>query len=514
MKIKLNHYFDLTLLFCIIVSITCGIISLYSQENLLEEPPNRWLYHLIVASIGFILLFVISNFNYQQLALYALPIYIFSIVILIITLIPGIGSQINGARSWIRIGFLSFQPSELAKISLIMILTSYLSLKEKEMHLLSTLIIPFILVLIPTGLILAQPALGASISLFPILLALLMLAGADMYYIISILFLSIFSFLIPIYVEYHNIILIPALTKHLEEINKADLVSIVNILKTSVWYYINNSKIPKKVLLGQEDLTFLLSFLKNEIGMSTLKDAANTVRHETGGILLIILEKVKLLILVGVSLLSTSIILLTIRITRGVNYRGLRKFYIPIGILGFSLITAGASQSLLSYKSHQVARITAFINPEKFPRDLAYQTRASKAAIGSGQIIGRGIMKGEMTVGYHPLVPYAYSDFIFSSWAERTGFFGSIFLIFALMGIIIRALLISMDAKDRFGSLLAGGIAIMYFVNISLNIAIGVGLLPVTGLPLSFVSYGGSHLLLCMATAGVLMNIYKRKFVN
>ena len=511
---KLNQRFDFILVLCIVISIACGIISLVSQEHLLDEPPNRWLYQLLAGVVGFIIFFTLSYLNYQQLVQYAAPIYLFSILLLAITLIPGIGSQINGARSWLRLGFLSYQPSELAKISLILILATYLSLKEKEMHLLSTLIIPFALTLLPTILILVQPALGAAITLFPILLALLMLAGADMYYILSVTFLSIFSFVIPIYVEYHNITLIPILSRYLEEINKPDLIPVINILKTNTWYFINHATVPSKIELGQQDSNYLMGIVKNEVLMNSLKEAASTVRHEIGGMLLIFLEKAKLLVLMGAGLLFTALCFFAFRMARGVTFSGLRKFYIPVGILGLSLITAGGSQSLLSYKSHQVARITAFVSPDKFPRDLAYQTRASKAAIGSGEIIGRGLMKGEMTMGYHPLVPYAYTDFIFTSWSERTGFIGSIFLILVLMGIIIRSLIISYESRDRFGSLLAGGIAIMYFLNISLNLAIGVGLLPVTGLPLSFVSYGGSHLVTCMAAAGILMSVYSKKFVN
>ncbi len=511
---KISQRFDLSLLTCIIVSIACGIFCLYSQENLLDAPPNRWLYQIFTALVGFLFLFTISNINYQQLTFFAVPIYLLSLFLLAITLIPGIGSQINGARSWLRIGFFSYQPSELSKISLVLILASYLSLKEKEMHLLSTLVIPFILTLIPAVLILLQPALGASVSLFPILLVTLMLAGADLYYILSISFLALFSFVIPIYVEYNNIILLPTLSRHLEEINKAELVPIVNILKTGVWHFINHSSLPRKVSIGQEDTAYILGILKNDVWMSTLKEASFTVRRESGGLLLVLLEKVKVLIFLGSVLVFISLSFLIFRIAKGSLFSGLRKFYIPVGIVGLSLIIAGSSQSVLSYKSHQVARITAFLNPDKFPRDLAYQTRASKAAIGSGEFIGRGVWKGEMTMGYHPLVPYAYTDFIFTSWAERTGFIGSLFLIFVLMGIIIRALFISVDARDRFGALLAGGIAIMYFINMSLNIAIGVGLLPVTGLPLSFVSFGGSHLVTCMLAAGVLMSVYRKKFAN
>ncbi|MCX7999339.1 MAG: FtsW/RodA/SpoVE family cell cycle protein, partial [Leptospiraceae bacterium] len=106
------------------------------------------------------------------------------------------------------------------------------------------------------------------------------------------------------------------------------------------------------------------------------------------------------------------------------------------------------------------------------------------------------------------------TDFIFASWAEQTGFVGSVFLIFVLLAIPLRGLQISYESKDRFGSLLASGIVALIFFHIFINLGIVMGLLPVTGLPLSFVSYGGSHLIMSMIAVGILISIKLRKYAN
>ena len=511
-KLKFHHRFDFIFLLCIYICIGCGIFTLYTQEVVLQNPTGRWSNQLLHAFLGTFILFLVYKFNYQHLSVYALPLYAFSIFLLLLTLIPGIGVEVNGARSWIRIGDIGFQTSEFAKLGTIILLAKYLDLKEREMHLFSSLVLPFIITIIPVALIVVQPDFGSAFSLLPVLLAILFIAGVDIYYILSIMTLCGLSIVIPLYIEYHNIILLPALVQHLEELNKIDLIPAVRILGADIWSFINEGILPKQT--SGQDAEYLSRILQSENLVYSLEDASATVRYKAGGFLLVFLEKVRLLFIVGGILLFFAIGLLAFRMARGAVYTKLRKFYIPIGVIGSALIIAGTLHSVFPFQRHQVARITSFINPEKFPRDLAYQIRASKAAIGSGEFSGRGFWRGEMTIGRYPLVPEAYTDFVFTSWSERTGFLGSVFLLLTLIAIPLRGLLLSSDARDRFGSLLASGISFLFFFHITVNIGISLGLLPVTGLPLSFVSYGGSHLLICMVGAGILMNIYRNKLTQ
>jgi rod shape determining protein RodA len=119
-----------------------------------------------------------------------------------------------------------------------------------------------------------------------------------------------------------------------------------------------------------------------------------------------------------------------------------------------------------------------------------------------------------MTEGRVPHVPESSTDFIFASWAEQTGFIGSVLLLFFLLAIPLRGLQISFESKDRFGSLLAAGIVALIFFHMAINIGIVIGLMPITGLPLSFMSYGGSHLLMSMVAVGIILSVKLRKHAN
>ncbi len=453
---------DWLLVSCILFACFAGIFTLYSQEAILgEDSPGRWYRQLIFFIIGLIIMFGMRRLNYQALGAVAIPLYVFGLILLLITMV--VATEIKGARSWIRIGSFGFQTSEVAKLATIILVAKYLELKERDIERLQSLFPPSLIVGVPMLLILIQPDFGGAFSLAPILLAMLFLAGADIYHIGSVvLFISV-SISIPLYIEYHKITLVQPLMERLSVLGAENLLPAVRI---------------------------------------------------PGGVLLVLLENIPLLLSIGGICAFIALVLFIVRVTQGQGMQKLRRFYIPLGVLGVSLLAASAFHMTVSFKYHQVARITAFINPDKFPRDLAYQIRASKAAIGSGQLTGRGFFEGDMTVGSRPLVPEAYTDFIYTSWAERTGFLGSVLLLLALILIPLRSLQIAFEARDRFGALLAAGIAGLFFHHVAVNTGIALGLLPVTGLPLSFMSYGGSHLWTSMAAAGILLSIHRRRFAN
>ncbi len=487
-----------------------GISTLYAQESILDDPPGRWYRQLIFFILSLIVCFAIRRVNYQVLGGLALPLYGVGIFLLLLTMI--IGDESKGARSWIRFGWFGFQSSEIAKLATVLLLAKYLELKERELDRLQSLVIPAAIALLPMALIVIQPDLGGAVSIAPILFLMLYLAGADIYHIGSAVVLGAIAFLIPLYVEYHKITMVSPLLERLSSLGAESLMPAVRILKTDIWDFAAAGAIPPGV--AEQDRSYLQGLLSNAELFQSLKEAVDTVRLESGGILLLFLENTTVLVIIGLVLALISLGLLVIRLSQGRSMARLRQAYIPLGVLGVALLAAATFQLTLSFKYHQIARITAFINPDQFPRDLAYQIRASKAAIGSGELTGRGFFSGDMTVGARPLVPEAFTDFIFTSWAERTGFLGSLLMLGLLFLIPLRALQISFEARDRFGALLAGGLAAMFFHHMAFNAGIALGLLPVTGLPLSFMSYGGSHLLISYAGAGMLLSIFRRRFAN
>ncbi|MDH5655575.1 MAG: FtsW/RodA/SpoVE family cell cycle protein [Spirochaetia bacterium] len=502
---------DYPLMLAVLFVIFAGIFTLYTQEYLIEEGEGRWYKQAFFFLFGLILMLVLYRVNLSMISDYAILFYALSIFLLLITLIPFIGSEIKGARSWIRFGPVGLQTSELAKFAMIILLARYLEVKEKEIDRIPSLVLAFFIGLVPMLLIVVQPDFGGAFSIAPILITLLFVAGADFYHLGSVIVFFSVSLSIPLYIEYHRITLVEPLTDYLTELGKTGLLPAVRILRNDIWKFVDDGSIPENI--DGSDRDYILNILNSDL-FDSLKEAADAVKSEFGGFLLILLDNEILLVVIASLLVIVAASLFVIRFTQGRSMSHLRKYYIPFGVLGLSLFAALTVHLTFSFKYHQIVRVTAFVSPEKFPRDLAYQIRASKAAIGSGEITGQGFFRGDMTMGERPLVPEAYTDFIFTSWAERTGFLGTLLLLIAIMYIPLRSLQISLGARDRFASLLGSGIAFMYLYHIIINTGITLGLLPVTGLPLSFMSYGGSHLVVCLAGIGIIMNIYRRRFAN
>jgi len=150
-----------------------------------------------------------------------------------------------------------------------------------------------------------------------------------------------------------------------------------------------------------------------------------------------------------------------------------------------------------------------FLNPELDPLDSGYNAIQSKIAIGSGKFFGTGLLKGTQTqFGY---LPVKSSDFIFSAISEEMGFVASIAIVIIYIVMIIRMINISTTAKDNYGSLLAIGIASMYIFHLLENVGMTMGLLPITGIPLLFVSYGGSSMLTSFISLGIMLSISGRR---
>lgn len=162
-------------------------------------------------------------------------------------------------------------------------------------------------------------------------------------------------------------------------------------------------------------------------------------------------------------------------------------------------------------RSYHRSRISVFFNPESDPLGKGYNSLQSKLAVGSGGLFGKGIGNGEQnTLGFLPQ-SVSNNDFIFSVIAEETGFAGTVTLIGLYMALLYSMLRCAATASDEFGKYLASGTAALFFSHAFVNIGMSVGLLPVTGLPLPFVSYGGSFILTGLACCGLLQSVYRHR---
>lgn len=187
---------------------------------------------------------------------------------------------------------------------------------------------------------------------------------------------------------------------------------------------------------------------------------------------------------------------------------GMRLLYfVPIILTGMLLIAAVFTFPILH--SYQMDRLVVFINPEVDPMGAGYNLQQSKIAVGSGQVAGKGLMSGTQT-NLH-FLPARHTDFIFSVIGEELGFTGAVVLLALYLIILTRGLRIATNARNLFGALAAGGIVTMWLFQILVNIGMTIGIMPVTGIPLPFMSYGGSAVWTNLLGAGLLMSIYSRR---
>jgi len=187
---------------------------------------------------------------------------------------------------------------------------------------------------------------------------------------------------------------------------------------------------------------------------------------------------------------------------------GIRAKTIAAIVVSFAVTTPFVWMGL---KDYQKVRLTSFINPEGDPFGSGYHLLQSKIAIGSGGFLGKGFLEG--TQGKLMFLPEHHTDFIFSILAEEWGFIGAIFILTLFLILILRGLNTAATSKDRFGFLLAFGITAMFFWHTVINLGMVSGLLTVVGVPLPFISYGGSFLVVSIVSAGILINIRMRRFI-
>jgi cell division protein FtsW len=307
---------------------------------------------------GFAVLFVTSRINYKKWRKYALPFFIFTFLLTLLVFVPKIGLEYGGAKRWLNLGPISFQPSEILKFGFIVYLSAWIVSRKSEIKSFKFGFIPFLLIIA--------------------------------------------------------------------------FVSLVLILQKDVG------------TLGVFAITSLALFFLG------------------GGRF----SQVALLIILGLGLLV----------------------------------------GLVYLEPYRLDRFRTFFNPEVDPTGISYQLRQAFIALGSGGIFGRGF---GMSVQKFNYLPEPIGDSIFAVFGEEFGFAGSVFLIGLFLFFLYRGFSIALHAPDDFGRLLGAGIAILIAVEALVNIAAMVGIIPLTGIPLVFVSKGGSALFVTLAEIGVLLNISK-----
>jgi len=400
---KISNKFD-SLVFLSVISLTIiGLLAIYSATNNHPTASGNFQKQLVTGIFGLILFFVAYFIPYKTFRFIALPTYLFSILILGLVLV--FGKTVYGAKSWISLGPIGFQPSEFAKISIILFLASLLTRKRKNPNNIRDFLEISAYVSIPIILILLEPDMGTAIVYFIIAIVMLFWSGVDLFWF--------FLFLSPIVVVFASLFGVAAF-----------VIAILAVLVLLV-YFKKNIFVNASIVVMNMSAAYLMDY--------------------------------------GI------------------------KFLQP----------------------HQQKRIETFINPSADPLGAGYNILQTKLAIGSGGFWGKGFLHGNQT--QLRFIPEQWTDFIFCVIGEEFGFIGSIIVIILFFILFFRLLHIATHTKNKFGSTVIIGTLALMFTHFIINIGMDIGIAPVIGLPLPFLSYGGSSLIVNLTLIGIALNFYKNR---
>lgn len=407
---------------------------------------------LLWITVGLVLVGIIQLIELKVYETFAPVFYGLMIVLLIAVLFT---TPIKGATSWFSIGGFRFQPSEFAKVTTCMMLAAYLAMPTSRMQELRTKITALGIVLLPVLLVLLQGDAGSTLVYFAFFI-LLFRAGMDAWIYILGLVVAALAISALLYDETWwliNVILLTANVVLMKSWRKEDMwlgVIIVEIILT----YMLFDESRYLLITGVNGLTLVVLALLN-IGDKKWENSF------------------------FVSILVTAAILFSTSVN-----------YIVNNLIG----------------QHRQERIWVWLRPEKcHPLGPLYNVEQSKFAIGSGGWAGKGFLQGERTkLDY---VPEQSTDFIFCTVGEEWGFIGTTFIILVFFVLILRILFIAQRQRSLFTKYYALGVACILFFHVFINVGMTTGLVPVIGIPLPFISYGGSSLLSFSILMGLLVKL-------
>lgn len=377
---------------------------------------KQGIYILIASAITFLIYKIFDINFYQQ---FHKLIYAFNIVLLIA--LKFFGSTILGSQRWIKLGPLSIQPSEIAKVCLIIFLAAWLSKNpiRNWVDIFKTLF----MVSIPAALVLVQPDLGTTLVYIAICFGMLFWAGA----------------------------------------NVLEIIILISPIATAIFSSVG------KVLYAYDygHLHFTIT-------------------------------------------LPVVIFLLSFFLLAFIYYRAWASPWIStlmFAVLGFNGLIIVFKTILWSFlKEYQQKRLTIFLDPYADPLGAGYHIIQSLYAIGSGGLTGQGLKNGDLTQGL--FVPEQHTDFIFSCIGEEFGLIGALLVVVLYFALLVRLVSIASKTQDKFTSLIAIGTFSMLFFHIFVNIGMNLSVMPITGVPLPFMSYGGSSMLVNLFLISIVIKGY------
>jgi rod shape determining protein RodA len=381
-----------------------GIAMVYSagQTDVPTAALHAWVSQSRWLILGLGAAYFVSRGSVRFYEWVATPAYLFTLVLLAATLVIGTGAgTAAGTKSWIAIGGIRLgQPSELAKVTVVMMLAKVLAARREPARSLLDIWQPAVVVLIPWLLIMMQPDLGTGIVFIGIFFAMLFWSGVPLPLLILI---------------------------------ASPAVSLVLAFNTSLW-----------------GAWFLL--------------------------LIALVVWYKPFMLEGVALTTANVVM--------------------------GVVAPVLWERLAPYQRH---RLLVFLDPSIDPRRSGWHVIQSQVAIGSGGWLGKGYLLG--TQKRLAFLPEQHTDFIFAVLGEELGFIGVTVALSLFLFLLLRTVRVAERANDSFGGLVAFGLASSWLVHVTVNVGMTLNLMPITGIPLPFFSYGGSFMLSCWLAVGMLIRI-------
>lgn len=404
---SMNDHFNRPIFITTVLLALIGVVMIYSTTHKTPDGATpQYLLQLGWFGIGCVAMGVVAFLPPRALQALTIPAYLLILLLLGAVLTMG---TVRGSSRWFRIGTIGIQPSEFAKVIVILVLAQYLERKRRGVNRPSVIITSCALVAIPVALILRQPDLGTSLVFGAILCGMLYWAGLSL--------LELLLLMSPVV---------------------SVLLNIISGFDWMVW----------------------------TIFMITL---------------------------FGIIYLSRPPVVVSV---------ALMLIHIGVG-----LTTEPLWRSLHDY---QRQRVETFLNPQADALGAGYQIIQSKIAIGSGGLLGRGLLGGTQT--QLAFLPEQQTDFIFSVVGEELGFAGSMLVLGLFFILIVRGIHIAVRVKGRYHGLIAAGCVSVFTFHVITNVGMTTGLLPVVGVPLPFLSYGGSSLLTNMVLSGLLLHVWRRRY--
>jgi rod shape determining protein RodA len=195
---------------------------------------------------------------------------------------------------------------------------------------------------------------------------------------------------------------------------------------------------------------------------------------------------------------------------------GVMFFVVGVRLWKFALVIAGGLAAIpIGWQflhDYQQKRVLTFLNPENDPLGAGYHITQSKIALGSGGVFGKGFMQGSQS--HLNFLPEKQTDFIFTMLAEEFGMVGGLFLLLIYAGIIVYGFAIALRSRNHFGRVLAMGVSANLFFYVFINTAMVMGLIPVVGVPLPMISYGGTAMVAVMGSIGLLLSVYVHRDIR